>query len=168
MTIEIRKEQAHDVQRIHEITVGAFLNAPHTDHTEQYVIAALRKSGALSISLVAEDEGCIIGHVALSRVTVSDGTENLYGLGPLSVVPSRQGDGIGSKLMVSAIHELKNIDAKGCVLLGDPNYYKRFGFMHQDGLVLPGVPSEYFQALIFRGEMPQGRVSYHESFSAKV
>ena len=147
--------------------MAAFLEAPHTDHTEQFIVKALRESGALSISLVAEDEGNIIGHVALSPVTISDGAESWYGLGPISVLPNNQSKGIGSKLINTAIQELKNIQAKGCVLLGDPNYYHRFGFKPREGLVLPGVPSEYFQALLFQGNLPKGIVTYHESFSAK-
>ncbi|WP_372882319.1 GNAT family N-acetyltransferase [Psychromonas sp.] len=167
MSISIRKEQPGDAHCIHEITVAAFLEAPHTDHTEQFIVKALRESGALSISLVAEDEGNVVGHVALSPVTISDSADSWYGLGPISVLPNKQGEGIGSKLMNAAIQELKNIKAKGCVLLGEPNYYHRFGFKPRDGLVLPGVPPEYFQVLVFKGDLPQGNVTYHESFSAK-
>ena len=167
MSINIRKEQAKDVQSIHEVTVAAFLDAPHSDHTEQFIVNTLRESGALSISLVAEDDHNIVGHVALSPITISDRTGSWYGLGPISVLPDKQGKGIGSKLMNAAIHELKNIKAKGCVLLGDPHYYHRFGFKPGKGLVLPDVPAEYFQALVFQGSLPQGSVTYHESFAAK-
>lgn len=167
MNINIRKEQLSDVQSISEVTVDAFLEAPHTDHTEQFIVNALRESGALSISLVAEKEGGIVGHVALSPVTVSDGADSWYGLGPISVLPSKQGKGIGSKLMNAAIQELKSIKAKGCVLLGDPDYYYRFGFKPREGLILPDVPPEYFQALLFQGDLPRGIVTYHESFSVK-
>ena len=167
MSINIRKEQPSDVQSIHEVTVAAFLEAQHTDHTEQFIVKALRESGRLSISLIADDEGNVVGHVALSPVTISDSTDSWYGLGPISVLPKKQGKGIGSKLMSSAIQEFKNIGAKGCVLLGDPSYYHRFGFKPRDGLVLPGAPPEYFQALVFQGDLPQGSVAYHEAFSAK-
>jgi putative acetyltransferase len=167
LNISIRREQPSDVQAIHELTVAAFVEAPHTDHTEQFIVKALRESGALSISLVAEYEGRIIGHVALSPVTISSGVEDWYGLGPLSVIPSNQRAGVGSALMNAAIQELKYIQAKGCVLLGDPNYYHRFGFKPREGLVLPDVPPEYFQALLLQGEVPQGIVTYHESFTVK-
>jgi len=167
LSINIRKEQPSDVKSIHEVTVTSFLEAPHTDHTEQFIVKTLRESGALTISLVAEDENNVVGHVALSPVTISDSTDSWYGLGPISVLPNNQRKGIGSKLMNAAIQELKNIDAKGCVLLGDPNYYHRFGFKPRKGLVLPDVPAEYFQALVFQGDLPQGIVTYHESFSAK-
>lgn len=166
LSITIRKEAADDVESIHEVTVAAFLEAPHTDHTEQFIVKALRASGALSISLVAEEAGSVIGHVALSPVAISDGSGCWYGLGPISVLPREQSNGIGSKLMNAAISELSNLKANGCVILGDPDYYYRFGFKPIDGLVLPGVPPEYFQALKLRGEQPQGTVTYHESFSA--
>lgn len=167
MSISIRIEQESDIRDIHEVTVSAFLDAPHTDHTEQFIVKALRESGALSISLVAEEAGNVVGHVALSPVTISDGTDSWYGLGPISVLPNKQNKGIGLQLMNAAIHELKNIEAKGCVLLGNPDYYHRFGFKPKNGLVLADVPPEYFQALVFYGDLPQGNVTYHESFSAK-
>ncbi|WP_394168020.1 GNAT family N-acetyltransferase [Photobacterium piscicola] len=166
MSINIRKEQPSDVQSIHDLTVSAFFDAPHTDHTEQFIVKALRESGKLTVSLIAEEEGNIVGHVALSPVTISDGTDGWYGLGPISVLPNNQGNGIGSKLMDAVIQELSNMEAKGCVLLGDPNYYQRFGFIARDGVVLLGVPPEYFQALNFQNDIPQGNVTYHESFYA--
>jgi len=166
MNISIRNEKVSDIQSIHQLTAAAFLDAPHTDHTEQFVVDALRKSGMLSISLIAEDAGDIVGHVAVSPVSISDGVTSWYGLGPISVSPSVQGKGIGSALMEAAILNLKELNADGCVLLGDPNYYKRFGFSPMNGLELPDVPAEYFQALMFSGDLPQGNVTYHESFSA--
>lgn len=167
MSIIIRKEQYSDIQRIHEVTVAAFLDAPHTDHTEQFIVKALREAGVLTISLVAEDAGVIVGHVALSPVVVSDGSDGWFGLGPISVEPAAQGRGIGSQLMHAALAELKHINANGCVLLGDPGYYERFGFQPVDGLVLPGVPTEYFQAVLLHGSYPQGIVTYHEGFTAQ-
>ncbi|GGO64359.1 GNAT family N-acetyltransferase [Bowmanella pacifica] len=167
MSIKIRKEQPSDIQGIYDVTVAAFLDAPHTDHTEQFIVNALRKSGALSLSLVAEENGSIIGHIALSPVTISDGTEGWYGLGPVSVVPGKQGKGVGSMLINAAMQELKHAKAQGCVLLGEPGYYHRFGFKAQQGLVLEGVPADYFQALVLQGDLPQGSVTYHRAFSAK-
>ena len=167
MSINIRLEESSDIQSIHKTTVAAFLDAPHTGHTEQFIVKALRDSGALTISLVAEDSAQIVGHVALSPVTISDGSNGWYGLGPISVIPYEQGKGIGSKLMNAALAELKNLKASGCVLLGDPNYYHRFGFEPIGGLVLPNVPPEYFQTLLLQGTHPKGTVTYHESFSAQ-
>ncbi|MGQ9425841.1 GNAT family N-acetyltransferase [Gilvimarinus sp. F26214L] len=166
MDIQICKENTDDAARIHEVTVEAFLNAPHTAHTEQFIVDALRHAGALTISRVAKVDGVIVGHVAISPVTLSSGATGWFGLGPISVLPGFQGCGAGSKLMRSSLAALEAMGASGCVVLGDPNYYGRFGFKVVDGLVYPGVPAEYFQALSFSGEVPQGEVSYHEAFSA--
>ncbi len=175
LNITIRVEQPSDTDKIHDLTTAAFLNAPHTDHTEQFIVKALRESGALTISLVAElvDENVeqIVGHVAISPIVISDGYKAWYGLGPISVEPRLQGKGIGSKLMRAAIDALKEMHANGCVVLGDPDYYSRFGFKVVDGLVLPDVPPEYFMALslghgIFEGDHPQGEVTYHPAFAA--
>ena len=167
MGINIRPEKSSDTQSIHEITVAAFLDAQHTDHTEQFIVKALRDSGALTVSLIAEDLTQVVGHVALSPVTISDGSSGWYGLGPISVIPNQQGKGIGSKLMYAALAELKSLNANGCVLLGDPNYYQRFGFEPIIDLLLSDVPPEYFQAYLIQGTFPKGTVTYHESFSSK-
>ncbi|HCA23934.1 MAG TPA: GNAT family N-acetyltransferase [Pseudomonas sp.] len=164
----IRKERVGDVPRIHQLTRDAFLNAPHTDHTEQFIVDALRSAGALSISLVAERAGEVLGHVAVSLVTISDGTTGWFGLGPVSVAPAEQGAGIGSALMQAALAELKQLGARGCVLLGAPAFYRRFGFRPAAPLVLTDVPPEYFQAVLFAGELPRGEVSYHPAFAARV
>jgi len=167
LSINIRLEKPCDIQRIHRITIAAFLDEPYADHTEQFIVKALRDAGALTISLVAEDSAQTVGHVAVSPVSISDGSIDWYGLGPISVIPNEQGKGIGSKLMNTAIAELKNLKANGCVLLGNPNYYHRFGFEPIDGLILQDVPPEYFQALLLQGTRPKGTVTYHESFSAQ-
>lgn len=162
----IRFETADDIEAIHQLTKQAFLQAPHTDHTEQFIVDALRKAGVLSISLVAENEQGLVGHVAISPVSISDGANGWYGLGPISVLPNMQSKGVGSQLMQQALVELKKLGAHGCVLLGDPNYYQRFGFQVVAGLQLEGVPPEYFQALSFNSQFPQGLVTYHGAFSA--
>lgn len=167
MNILTRKESPADLTAIEEVTVAAFLNATHTSHTEQFILNALRQSGQLSVSLVADENGAVIGHVAVSPVAVSDGTSGWYGLGPVSVVPQRQGQGVGGQLVERALRELHQLGAAGCVVLGDPNYYSRFGFNAEPSLVLPGVPPEYFQAIAFAGLLPTGEVSYHESFAAQ-
>ncbi|MFV7783442.1 GNAT family N-acetyltransferase [Shewanella marisflavi] len=167
MQIRIRKEVPADIAAIYALTEAAFLDAPHTDHTEQYIVNALREAGALAISLVAECEGRLVGHLALSLVTISDNSPHWYGLGPISVLPEMQGKGIGSQLMQAGIEALKKAKANGCVLLGEPKFYKRFGFAPTTGLVLPGVPESYFLALKLADEQPVGEVSYHSAFQVK-
>jgi putative acetyltransferase len=167
LDVDIRRETPEDIDAIDAVTTAAFLNAPHTDHTEQFVVKALRRSGQLTISLVAVREENIVGHVALSPVTLSSGDRHWYGLGPISVTPEHQRRDIGSLLMKRAIAELKEIGAAGCVLFGNPKYYSRFGFKPESSLVLAGVPPEYFQALVFTGGTPVATVTYHESFNAQ-
>src|SRR5690606_17497287 len=111
--------------------------------TEQFILSALRESGQLSVSLVADESGTVVGHVAVSPVVVSDGATGWYGLGPLSVAPERQGQGVGGQLVEHALAELRRLGASGCVVLGDPKYYSRFGFIAEPSLALPGVPPEY-------------------------
>lgn len=165
MAIRIRNEAPPDVAAIGKVTIAAFLDAPHGSGTEQFIVDALRRSGQLSVSLVADDDGEVIGHVAVSPVTVSDGATGWYGLGPISVAPGRQGRGVGTRLMQQALTELRRSGAVGCVVLGDPAYYARFGFNAEPSLVLPDAPPEYFQAIVFRGALPSGTVSYHASFT---
>ena len=167
MNTHIRNESRGDIEAIEKVIIEAFLNAPHTDHTEHHIVRQLRKAGALSISLVTELDAKIVGHVALSPVTLSDETKDWFGLGPISVLPSHQKSGIGSQLMLSALELLKHGGAAGCVLLGDPAFYSRFGFSPQPSLVLPEVPPEYFQVIRFAGTMPCGTVTYHDAFKAK-
>jgi putative acetyltransferase len=163
----IRFETPADVADIHALTAAAFLNAPHTDHTEQFIVDALRNAGALTISLVAQENDKIVGHVAASPVSISDGSSGWFGLGPISVSPERQGQGIGTLLMNRAMQLLREQGASGCVVLGDPGYYSRFGFKPEAGLVLADVPPEYFQALSFSPSLPRGIVTYHQAFSAQ-
>ena len=162
--MQIRPERPHDIAAIHALTRDAFANAPHRDGTEQDVVDALRAAGALSVSLVAEDGDALVGHFALSPVTLSDGSEGWYGLGPISVAPAQQGRGVGSALMRAALAALRERGAAGCVLLGDPAYYARFGSRADSRLRLPGVPAEYFQAVLLRGEWPEAEVQYHGAF----
>jgi len=163
----IREEVPSDAANIHALTAAAFLDAPHAAHTEQFIVDALREAGALSVSLVAELGGEIVGHVALSPVSISDGSTGWYGLGPISVKPELQRTGIGSLLMRAALQRLRERGAAGCVLVGDPSYYSRFGFKPESSLVLPDVPPQYFQALPFGPSLPRGVVTFHEAFSAR-
>ncbi|MDC4697987.1 N-acetyltransferase [Acinetobacter baumannii] len=167
MNIFIRDEQEEDIKEIEELTKAAFLNAEHTSHTEHFIVNNLRKHKQLTVSLVAVEDNTIVGHVVISPVQISSGEKNWYGLGPISVAPNKQGQGIGSLLMNSSLEKLKKLGAKGCVLLGDPKYYSRFGFKAYPDLKLAGVPPEYFQALSFQNYVPKGDVSYHEAFNAQ-
>ncbi len=164
--IVIRQETAADVSAIAEVTVAAFKTLAISNHTEQFIIAALRAANVLAVSLVAEVDGRVIGHVAFSPVTISDGTRNWYGLGPVSVLPAYQRQGIGKALILEGLSRLKGLKAQGCCLVGHPDYYRRLGFKNTPGLVHEGVPQEVFLALSFGGHTPQGIVTFHEGFKA--
>jgi len=164
MSVNIREETPADLRRIEAVTVSAFLNAPHTSHAEQHIVNALREAGKLEVSLVAEVDGTVIGHVAISPVVISGGASGWFGLGPISVIPECQRRGVGSQLTREALRVLQDNGASGCVVLGEPEYYSRFGFQAVASLVLPGVPPEYFQALSFGSSTPNGIVTYHEAF----
>lgn len=164
--IVIREETATDAGMIAEVTIAAFKPLEISNHTEQFIIEALRAAGALRVSLVAELDGRVVGHIAFSPVAISDGSQGWYGLGPVSVLPEDQRQGIGKALVAQGLSRLKALDAKGCCLVGHPEYYRKFGFENVSGLGLAGVPPEVFFALSFHGPMPQGTVTFHEGFLA--
>ncbi len=162
----IRDEKKGDAAAITEVTVAAFESLEISNHTEQFIIEALRSAGTLSVSLVAEVDGRVVGHIAFSPVAVSDGTDNWYGLGPVSVLPEYQRSGIGKALIREGLARLRGLGGKGCCLVGHPEYYRAFGFENVAGFVLEGVPQEVFFALSFDGHLPQGCVAFHEGFRA--
>jgi len=167
LMLNIRNEIDADVTAITEVTVAAFKSLEISRHTEQFIIEALRAAKALSMSLVAELDGHVIGHIAFSPLTISDGTRNWYGLGPVSVLPEFQRQGIGKALIQEGLSRLKGMNARGCCLVGHPDYYSRFGFTNVAELGCEGVPQEVFFAVSFDGHMPQGLVTFHEAFKAK-
>ncbi|MDF3864607.1 N-acetyltransferase [Pseudomonas denitrificans (nom. rej.)] len=166
MDYQIRPEQSEDTARIRDVTTAAFATAEHSSGTEGAIVDALRAAGALSVSLVATIESEVVGHVAFSPVTLNGADLGWYGLGPVSVRPDLQGRGIGAALIRAGLERLNALDANGCVVLGDPAYYPRFGFRHDPEILYAGVPPEYFMALSLDGSKAAGQVAYHSGFSA--
>jgi len=161
----LRLERPGDEAAIAALTQAAFRDAEHSDGSEAAIVARLRADGDCALSLVAEDSGSrIVGHAAFSPVTVSDGSAGWYGLGPVSVLPARQREGIGSALIREGLIRLEPLGARGCVVLGDPAYYARFGFAHDPALAYPGPPPQYFQRIVFSGPEPVGTVRYARAF----
>ncbi len=162
----IRNETALDFVAITEVTTTAFRTLEISNNTEQFIIKSLRAADALTISLVAEIDGRVVGHIAFSPVTISNGSIGWYGLGPVSVLPEYQKQGIGKSLINKGLSILKESDGQGCTLVGDPNYYKRFGFRNFPDLVSEGIPQEFFLVLPFTENVPQGIIVFHEGFLA--
>lgn len=162
--ITIRHERPGDEAIIHCLTEAAFRDMPFSEGDEQHLVDALRRDGDLALSLVAENAARIVGHIAFSRVTISDGTPDWYDLGPVSVWPELHHQGIGSALIRNGIDDLRELGAAGIVLLGSPGYYGRFGFRHEPRLRYPGPPPEYLQCLVLTGDLPEGEVTYAPAF----
>ncbi len=160
----IRPERDVDVAAIGSITAAAFAGHPHSDQTEPLIIERLRANAALSLSLVAEEAGEVIGHIAFSPVTITPTAAGWYGLGPVSVRPDRQGRGVGSELIRRGLARLRDAGAVGCVVVGEPEFYGKFGFRSEPGLIFPGCAPQYFMALVLSGEMVSGTVAYHAAF----
>lgn len=162
----IRHEQEGDYDAISMVTALAFADAEHSDQTEPEIIVRLRAAGVLTISLVAIDGETLVGHVAFSPVTIKGAGGGWFGLGPVSVKPDYQGTGVGSALIRGGLEQLQSQGAAGCVVLGDPAYYSRFGFERDDDLRYDGAPPEYFMRLLLAARAtPSGRVEYAPAFN---
>ena len=103
MDVLIRNERAADCEAISEVTRLAFATMEYSRQTEHLIVEALRTANALSVSLVAEVDGRVVGHIAFSPVTVTDSSKGWYGLGPVSVHPDLQRRGIGKSLIQEGI-----------------------------------------------------------------
>lgn len=165
--MDIRDERPEDREIIGQITTEAFAPMAYSNGTEAAIVTALRQAGALTLSLVAVEEDAVIGHVAFSPVTLGGADVGWYGPGPVSVRPDRQGRGIGSALIRAGLERLRQIGASGCVLVGNPGYYRRFGFGPLPGLRFAGAPAENFMALrLTDADAPRGEVAFHPGFGA--
>ncbi|WP_312018215.1 GNAT family N-acetyltransferase [Bradyrhizobium semiaridum] len=142
----IRDERDEYAAAISRITAAAFERAPHSSGTEAHIVEALRQAGALALSLVAtSDDGSIVGHVVFSPVRIYGKPGRWYGLGPVSVAPDVQRHGVGSALIREGLARLATLDADGSVVLGDPAYYGRFGFVSDPGLTDGGSRAGTFR-----------------------
>jgi len=161
----IRPEATVDIEMIEQITIAAFAGKPYSSQTEHLIINQLREMDAISLSLVAELDGKVVGHVAFSVVTIDGEDQGWYGLGPISIQPELQKQGIGSKLIYEGLAQIRAMGARGCVLEGSPAYYQRFGFKSYPELIYGGAPApEYFMAIPFYDEIPKGNVEFHKAF----
>jgi putative acetyltransferase len=164
--MHIRNETEADIPAIRALVSDAFAGMAYSSQTEAAIVDALRRNSMLSVSLVAADDSGITGHIAFSPVMIDGDDLGWYGLGPIAVTPARQGQGIGSALVREGVAAIRKLGAQGCVLVGEPSYYARFGFKADARLRFAGVPPQYFQALSFNGDMPSGTVTYDVAFDA--
>lgn len=165
--MKIRKETAADIEAVFEINRSAF-----PTEEEAQLVNRLRETASPLISLVAEGEQEIIGHILFTPVTLdSDTNLFLMGLAPMAVNPARQNKGVGSLLARAGIEECRAIGAAGLVVLGHPKYYSRFGFSPSANF---GIKSKYdgapevFMVLELSAEVFAGKagvISYHPSFA---
>lgn len=112
--IVIRCETDADAGAVTEVTVAAFKALAISHHTEQFIVEAQRAAEALALSLVAELDGRVVGHIAFPPVTISDGTRGGYGREPVAVLPAYQRQGMGRALILEGLPRLKNMNARGC------------------------------------------------------
>lgn len=162
----IRKEQPGDAGAIEQVHLAAFAHHAYSRQTEHLIVNALRAAGALTVSLVATRDGEVIGHIAFSAALINGKDCGWQLLGPLGVLPAHQRQGVGTRLVRAGLAAIRRLGAKGCVLVGEPGYYRRFGFTQNPSLSMPDVPSEFVLSLCFDGRMPEGAVSHHPAFLA--
>lgn len=168
MTITIRAEAPGDLERVREVHLAAF-----PDATEADLVDRLRAEASPYIGLVAEVDGTVAGHLCMTEVAIENQAGRRTGLGiaPMGVLPSYQKKGVGSRLVAAALDTARTQGVEFVVVLGEPDYYQRFGF-HLAGPAARWRSEEYdpyFQWIILRDENAgslRGTVRYHEAIEA--
>jgi putative acetyltransferase len=163
----IRSEEVGDWAAVHAVNVSAFETS-----AEANLVDALRTQAEPIISLVAEDEGSIVGHIMFSPVTLNGHLDlNIMGLAPMAVVPSHQRRGIGSALVRTGLDRCRELGVDAVVVLGHSEYYPRFGFVPSVHFGIRSeydVPDEVFMVVELQEGVlrnASGTVRYHQAFS---
>ncbi len=164
----IRKEQAGDEDEIHALTLRAFDGHPYSDGDEADVIRLLRADGDLLLSLVAEEDGTLVAQASYSRAILSNEEEGWMVIGPIAVDPEHQGKGIGRALMAEGEQRLRELGAKGITVLGDPQFYGRFGYVQHTAMTLEGELGEYLQVKSFGADIPAATITYAQGFAPET
>ena len=174
--LRLRRSTPDDVGPIRSLTAAAFASASHSappvDDTDDPGEAALvvwlldDPTAIPQLSLVAEEDGRLVGHVIGSRGRIDEAPA--IGVGPVSVHPDHQGRGVGSALMYAVLGAAQALDEPVVVLLGNPAYYARFGFGPASAVGIAAPEPEWgdlFQALALgAGPVPRGTFRYAEPF----
>lgn len=163
----VREETLADHDAISRINVVAFETHPLSEHNEHLIVDALRDAGALQLSLVAEHDGEVVGHVAFSPASIG-GIGEWTLLGPVGVLPQWQRRGVGSALIREGLATMNGRGVRGCVLVGDAEYYQRFGFGQCTGVTCGNMPEEAILCLPMRSPAPSGELAYHLAFSVRA
>lgn len=166
--IYIRPEQPGDQAAIYEVNALAFEKP-----AEAQLVDKLREAEAITLSLVAINEGQIVGHALFSPITIEDDegqTAAGVALGPIAVHPAWQKQGIGGQLIRAGIQQLREAGYKALIVLGHPDYYPRFGFVPASRFGIRSefnVPDEVFMAQMLdrAAPLPAGLVQYHPAFN---
>lgn len=160
--MKVRPEQRADFGPVEVLIEDAFAPMPFSSGTEAQIVTALREADAVTVGLVADDDGEIVGQVTFSPVTIDGAESGWHALGPVAVAPGRQGEGIGEALITEGLSRLRALGSAGCVLTGSA-YYRRFGFDNSTAMRVEGYPPEDFMVLAF-GEQTNGVVAFHPAF----
>jgi putative acetyltransferase len=163
----IRSEEPRDYPEIYQINCAAF-----DGNTEAELVNALRKAGVALVSLVAEENETLVGHILFSPVTIEHNPQEISaaGLAPLAVLPTFHGKGIGGKLITSGLDKCRALGIQAAVVLGDPAYFQRYGFSRANGFQLLceyDAPPDCFMALELSPAALHncsGKVKYHPVF----
>ena len=165
--MHIRPERPADLAAVRTVNLAAFETRVEAD-----LVDALRRREETLISLVAEHNGLVVGHILFSPVTLSGHPAlKIMGLAPMAVLPSEQRRGIGSALVRAGLDRCKQSGFSAAVVLGHPAYYPRFGFTPASRFAIKSeydVPDEAFMALEFEPGIlhdKSGTVCYHPAFA---
>jgi len=164
VTPTIRRERPGERARLRHVIESAFAGKPYADGDEAELLDALQRHDALSLSLVAEVDGCVVGQAAFSPATPAVDEGRWFALGPVAVLPEFQGRGLGSRLVLEGLHTLEGEGADGCILVGDPAYYSRLGFHLASANAPTDQPAHHFMVKVLRGSEPRGTIQFHRAF----
>lgn len=168
--MHIRPEAPADIPAIAALTEAAFAGLAYASGREAAIVEALRADGHLTLSLVAVDPpdrgGALLGHVAFSPLRIDAISDHWYALGPLSVTPARQRQGIGRALVAEGLTALRALGARGCALVGNPAVYGPMGFESDGRLRYGDLPPTLIQRHVFSGPAPAGELGFAPAFSA--